>query len=87
MELSRRFWVSVLVGVIIILSILVFLVGYYGIQYSQPVPEIARIKVALFITAIVVVGGVGSFYAILYRTKIFNAVKEIKDPEDSHDAE
>lgn len=85
MELSRRFWISVLVVAIAILSSLVFLLGYYGIEYSQPVPEIARIKVALFITAIVVVGGVGSFYAILYRTKIFNAVKEIKEVD--HDAE
>jgi len=70
-----------------VLSLVVFSIAYYGIEYSQPVAAFIRMKVALAITAIVVGGGIGSFYVILYRNKILNEIVYSRDDniEDGDD--
>jgi hypothetical protein len=72
-----------------VLSLAVFSIAYYGIEYSQPVAAFIRMKVALAITAIVVGGGIGSFYVILYRNKILNEIVYSGDDniEDEDDAD
>lgn len=82
-HISHRGWLSIVTCLIGVISTIIFFIAYYGIEYSTPVSDGVRIKIALAIVAIVVVGGIGSFYAILYRNKILNPRADIEDnPEE-----
>jgi len=80
-HISRRGWLSIVTCLIGLISTIIFFIAYYGTEYSTPVSETVRITMA--IVTIVVVGGIGSFYAILYRNKILNPRADIEDnPEE-----
>lgn len=77
-NISRRSWIRIVIISICLLSLIVFLIAYFGLDYPTPASNfwvsypttyisdpITKIRIAIAVTIMVVVGGVGSFYAIL----------------------
>jgi hypothetical protein len=80
-EISRSGWHKIVLLSVSILSILVFCIAYFGISSTVPTAtEYGKVMVAVTITAIIVLGGIGSFFAITYRKKVIEAMTH-KDEE------
>ena len=95
-NISRRKWVFIVICLVGILALIVFLIAYFGLDYptvasnfwvSYPtkyIDSLARVKIALVVTVIVVGGGIGSFYSILYllQRKEANGIESETDVKD-----
>jgi len=84
-NISRRSWIRIVITSICLLSLIVFLIAYFGLDYPTPyiTDPITKIRIAITVTIIVVVGGVGSFYAILCMLQ----QKAIEHDETNEDVE
>lgn len=68
---KQRRWACVIFGAMMgMLWAGVFAAIYYGVEYSQSVPDLYRAKIAFWGTMLIFVFGIGTFYITLFREQI-----------------